>query len=80
MRSRSRRLAALAALAAGGGFLLSGPNTGCMSYMGESLVTATDFCFIFDCQSGMFGGTVQPCDQNLAGSGPLFADCAGEEP
>lgn len=77
MRLRSRRLAALAALAAGGGFLLSGPNTGCMSFMGESLATATNFCFIFDCQNGMFSGTIDPCSGSRAGdpSQNLFADC-----
>ena len=74
MRSRSRRLAALAALAAGGGFLFSGPNTGCMSFMATSAVSAADFCFIFDCQNGLLGGTIKPCDSNV------FADCDTEGP
>lgn len=76
MRSRSRRLAALVAIAAGGGYLLTGPNTGCVSFMAESAVTATDFCFIFDCQNGILGGTIDPC----SGERPLFADCPTEGP
>ena len=76
MRSRSRRIAALVALAAGGGFLLAGPYTGCMSFIGESALTATDFCFIFDCQSGILGGTIDPC----SGDQPLFADCPTNNP
>lgn len=76
MRSHSRRLAVLAGIAAGGGFLLTGPNTGCMSFMAKSAVTATDFCFIFDCQNGILGGTIDPC----SGEQPLFADCPTVEP
>lgn len=76
MRSRSHRIAALVAIAAGGGYLLTGPNTGCMSFMAESTITAADFCFIFDCQNGILGGTIDPC----SGEQPLFADCPTEGP
>jgi hypothetical protein len=47
-----------------------------MSFVGESVLTATDFCFIFDCQSGILGGTIDPC----SGENPLFADCPTAQP
>ena len=74
MRSRYRRIAVALGLLGGSGFLLAGPGSGCINYAGESLFTATDFCFIFDCQSGILWGTIDPC----AGSNPLFMDCQTE--
>ncbi len=71
MRSRYRRIAVAASLIGGSGFLLAGPSTGCISYAGDSLLEATNFCFIFDCQNGILGGTIDPC----AGDNPRFADC-----
>jgi hypothetical protein len=65
---------AVLSLAAGGGFLLAGPGTGCVPFVAESTLAATDFCFIFDCQNGIFGGTIDPCEAN-ATQGPLLADC-----
>jgi hypothetical protein len=76
MRSRSRRIAAAIALLAGGGWLLTGPNTGCGSFLLQSAVSAADFCFIFDCQNGILGGTFDPC----AGENPLLADCPEQGP
>jgi len=68
---------------AASGFLTSGPGTGCGSYVGQSGLVATDFCFIFDCQNGILGGTIDPCsgigsgDQTVEGVTqlPWFADC-----
>lgn len=84
MRSRFRRTAKAVALVIGGGFLMAGPGTGCLEFVAESALVATDFCFIFDCQNGFLGGTIDPCT-NLTGSqeeavfsppgGPLFLDC-----
>lgn len=79
MRSRWRGLAVGLGLVGSGAVLLSGPGTGCSSFSAESFLVSTDFCFIFDCQNGAFGGTVRPC----AGTGtvggatqpPLFSDC-----
>lgn len=71
MRSRTRRAALTLALLAGGGFLMAGPGTSCSSFFGESAFVSTDFCFIFDCQNGILGGTVEPC----ATDQPFFVDC-----
>jgi|CXWL01.1.fsa_nt_gi hypothetical protein len=77
MRLSARRVVAFLTLAAGGGYLLAGPGTGCSSYLGESAFVAIDFCFIFDCQSGFLGGTIDPCASSGdgPGQGPLFVDC-----
>lgn len=82
MRSRFYRVVVAAGLIAGGGFLMAGPGTSCASFAGESAFVATDLCFIFDCQNGILGGTIDPCG---GGSGaqtvesgtqqPLFTDC-----
>ncbi len=85
MRSGRRKLVASVSLVGAGGFLFSGPGTGCNSYLGESLLVATDFCFVFDCQNGIFAGTVDPCATGPVFGpggepldevrGPLFVDC-----
>lgn len=74
MRLSARKAIALLSLVAGGGYLMSGPGTGCGSYVAESTLTATDFCFIFDCQNGILGGTIDPC-ATTGTQGPLLADC-----
>jgi hypothetical protein len=74
----------MAGLLGMGGFLMAGPGTGCVSFIAEQALVAADFCFIFDCQSGILGGTIDPCTG--AGSGdnsgeavngvpPIFTDC-----
>lgn len=83
MRSGRRALNVAATLLATGGFLLAGPGTGCSSFLGESLLVTADFCFVFDCQSGLFGGAIDPCpgigsgNQTFEGAtqSPLFTDC-----
>lgn len=47
------------ALLGGVGYLMVTPT--CTSFVGESFLRLTDFCFIFDCQGGIFGGTLDPC-------------------
>lgn len=79
MRSRLRGLTIAVGVIGSGAVLLSGPGTGCSSFSAESFATSADFCFIFDCQNGAFGGTVRPCNNaNTVGSEtqlPLFSDC-----
>ena len=74
MRLSARKIGAFLTLAAGGGYLLAGPGTGCTSYLADSTLVATDFCFIFDCQNGILGGTIDPCATS-AGNGPFLVDC-----
>jgi hypothetical protein len=84
MRSRKNRFSIAAAMTLGGGLLFAGPGTGCASYVVESALATADFCFIFDCQNGILGGTIDPCPplDDLSGeavlsppSGPIFVDC-----
>jgi hypothetical protein len=83
MRSHARKAIAAMTLLAGSGFVMSGPGTSCSSYIVKSGFVATDMCFIFDCQNGILGGTIDPCSGigsgNQTGEGqtrpPLFTDC-----
>lgn len=83
MRGRVKNWYAGAALVGTCGYLMAGPGTSCSSYVGESTLVITDMCFIFDCQNGIFGGTLDPCsgigsgNQTIEGGTqpPLFTDC-----
>lgn len=83
MRFRARRIIAAIGVVAAGGFVFSGPGTSCTSYIGRSALVAADLCFVFDCQNGILGGTINPCsgigsgDQTVEGQTqlPLFTDC-----
>ena len=86
MRRKHRRFAA-AAIFGAGGMMMQSPNFACESFAGESLFTAIDACFIFDCSNGAFGGVLQPCGVAIgtglfgpspndpSSGGPLFSDC-----
>lgn len=83
MRRRVRTIAALAAGLSVGAVVFAGPSSGCSSFVAEMALSAADFCFIFDCQNGILGGTIDPCppaDQNTGfpnfpPTGPVFVDC-----
>lgn len=79
-----RRTLVRASIVSLGAYLFSGPGTSCTSFVGESAFTSTNFCFIFDCQNGILGGTIDPCsgigsgDQTVEGQFtgvPFFTDC-----
>jgi len=61
MRLRVKRAKATLALVAVGGIALGNGVGACASLGTESLAGAVDFCFIFDCTNGFFGGLVDPC-------------------
>lgn len=46
----------------------------------EGVATSIDFCYIFDCQSGFFGGAIQPCGDPTTTADDLFVDCPGFVP
>ncbi len=81
MRRPVRRITLTLGLIFSGAMLLAQNGTGCVPFLAESTLAAVDFCFIFDCQNGILGGTLSPCNdtgnQNTDGTnrGPLFADC-----
>ena len=83
MRLSARKAGTMMGLLAGGGYLLAGPGTGCSSYIGDSLLVASDMCFVFDCQNGILGGVFDPCsgigsgNQTVEGATqlPFFTDC-----
>ena len=80
MRSkRLRRAVMVVAALTTGAMVLASPNFACESYMVESALTALDFCFIFDCNNGVLGGTVDPCAGGVDAAGEptpgLLVDC-----
>jgi hypothetical protein len=88
MRSLKQRFSIAVATAFSGGLLFAGPGTGCISFALESGLESLDFCFIFDCQQGVLGGTGDLCTEAPSGTdtggfeavfsppiGPTFVDC-----
>lgn len=81
MRSRKNRWIAGAVGVLAAGMLY---QTACMSFGGNQLLRTVDFCFLFDCQNGAFGGLFDWCpdqtDTTSSGtdavqSTNLFVDC-----
>jgi len=70
MGSRVRRGWTIAGLVLGGGFLMAGPGTSCMSFIGETAATSLDTSFVFDCQNPV-GGTFDFTT--------FLIDCAAQE-
>jgi hypothetical protein len=56
------------------GVLLAQSGLACASLFGEQTLAATDFCFIFDCQNGALGGTIDFCSDSTLESA-TFTDC-----
>ena len=75
MRSlRTKSLMVLAATAVVGMLF----NTTCASFASEQVFRTVDFCFLFDCQNGAFGGLIDPCPDPGTGDDStinLFVDC-----
>jgi len=44
------------------GFTGSGLNGGCARFQSNGVFSATNFCVLFDCENGFFGGVIDPCD------------------
>ena len=73
MRISPRKVLSILGVVLAGGYVIAGPGTGCFSYSMETTLSSTNFCFIFDCQNGILGGTIDPCSDT--GTGPVFVDC-----
>jgi len=41
------------------------------------VLSATNFCFLLDCQNGFFGGLIDPCNDPSAGA--TLLDCPGDD-
>ena len=59
-----------AGLVLAGGYLTLASGTNCISYLGETAMTAVDTSFVFDCQNA-FGGVID--------MGGFLIDCAAQE-
>ena len=49
---------------------------GCGEFYANGIVGSVDFCYLFDCDNGFFGGAIDPCDPN----NPSLVDCPGYVP
>ncbi len=62
MQRKLSRAKVLSAMLAVGGIALIGDGLGGCASMGfQAASGAVDFCFLFDCTDGIFGGLVDPC-------------------
>lgn len=78
-RNRSLRVLALLGLVTTCGMLFAGSGLACASMAFDQSATSVDFCFLFDCAQGAYGGLVRFCDpQNPEDS--LLADCVQVTP
>lgn len=75
MRRRKSRIQTVLLLVGATGMLLGTSGLGCASLFGEQGMAAADMCFIFDCQNGALGGTVDFCSDSTLESA-TFTDCA----
>jgi len=67
----SRRKMELALLVALAGSMMQNGTLSCVQGAGNAATAAVDFCFLFNCNDGFFGGLAQPCDAGFS----LFVDC-----
>lgn len=68
----------LAMIVAGATMFQFSTNTGaysggCGEFYANGIVGSLDFCYLFDCENGFFGGAIDPCDPN----NPSLMDCPG---
>lgn len=76
----SRNRAGWALCLAAVGILGAVRQSACIAFGSSQLLGTVDFCFVFDCQNGLFGGVVDPCPDPLTDvldgeSTNLFVDC-----
>ena len=76
MRNRSRRLGVfiLLGVVTAGGMLFAGSGLACASFGLDQAQTTVDFCFLFDCTNGAYGGLIEFCDEDNP-ERSLLADC-----
>ncbi|MCG3138076.1 MAG: hypothetical protein HJJLKODD_01934 [Phycisphaerae bacterium] len=75
MPKRRQRIMTYLMMFLGGTALLgTGSKAGCARSAGDTVLVSANFCFIFDCQNGVLGGTF-----NLCSPVPLLVDCLDEE-
>ncbi|MFH0981460.1 MAG: hypothetical protein V2A79_07975 [Planctomycetota bacterium] len=79
MRDRRVRTLVVLGLVATTGMLFAGSGLACASLGFDQAAASVDFCFLFDCQNGAFGGLVKFCDPNNPEQS-LLADCPQTTP
>jgi hypothetical protein len=58
-------------------------QTACVGFAADQLQRTVNFCFLFDCQNGAFGGLLDPCPGVEVGeegnTHNLFIDCSEDD-
>ena len=77
------------AILGGGGLVLAGGDLSCASFGLESALNSTNFCFLFNCNEGAFGGLIDFCapvrfrsfvgDIEQTDDAPFLADCQPQQ-
>ncbi len=61
------------------GVLFAGSGLACASFALDRAQSTLDFCFLFDCQNGAYGGLIDFCDRDANGDivvdQSMLADC-----
>ena len=78
LTNSQRRKIQLGMLVALTGTVFGQGTIGCAELGLNAGLAGVDFCFLFNCQQGFFGGVVQPCDAE--GGFTLFIDCTPLSP
>lgn len=74
----------------GGSLVLAGGGLSCASFGFDSAFGSTNFCFLFNCNEGAFGGLIDFCapvrfqsfvgdPEDGGGDGPFLADCQPQQ-
>ena len=77
MRNRRRQLRVLVTLGlvtTTGILFSSGSGAACANFVANPAQSSVNFCFLFDCQNGAYGGLIQFCNPVDPERG-LFVDC-----
>jgi hypothetical protein len=77
-KSHKRWVRYLLMIAGGGTLFQAGSNAGYARCAGDSTLTSINFCFVFDCQNGALGGTIEFCGDQPEDD--IFSDCPTGEP
>lgn len=78
MRSRRVRMCVMLGLVATTGMLFAGSGLACTSLALDQAASSVDFCFLFDCTQGAYGGLVEFCNE-ADPTHSLLADCMALE-
>jgi hypothetical protein len=73
MRRTARRVLVWALVVLTNGMVFDAAS--CYSFKSDTVLSSVNWCYVIDCQNGLFGGLIQPCGSPLLGTDDLLQDC-----